>query len=81
MVRVLKHGRAPELAIQEARRKHCDVCASFESTSLGKLHEVSEMFEHRVSRHSFPDDYTTVVGNDGTGSETSISRRLAAVDT
>ena len=27
MVRVLKHGRASELAIQEARRMHCDVCA------------------------------------------------------
>ena len=27
MVRVSKHGRASELAIQEARRRHCDVCA------------------------------------------------------
>ena len=27
MVRVLKHGRASELAIQEARRMHCDICA------------------------------------------------------
>ena len=27
MGRVLKHGRASELAIQEARRMHCDVCA------------------------------------------------------
>ena len=27
MVRVLKHGRASELAIQEARRMRCDVCA------------------------------------------------------
>ena len=27
MVRVLKHGRASELAIQEARRTRCDVCA------------------------------------------------------
>ena len=27
MVRVLKHGRSSELAIQEARRMHCDVCA------------------------------------------------------
>ena len=27
MVRVLKHGRASELAIQEARRMYCDVCA------------------------------------------------------
>ena len=26
MVRVLKHGRASELAIQEARRMHCDIC-------------------------------------------------------
>ena len=27
MVRVLKHGRASGLAIQEARRMHCDTCA------------------------------------------------------
>ena len=27
MVRVLKHGRASELAIQEARRMHCDISA------------------------------------------------------
>ena len=27
MVSVLKHGRASELAIQEARRMRCDVCA------------------------------------------------------
>ena len=27
MVRVLEHGRASELAIQDARRIHCDVCA------------------------------------------------------
>ena len=27
MVRVLKHGRASELAIQDARRTHCDICA------------------------------------------------------
>ena len=27
MVHVLQHGRASELAIQEARRMHCDVCA------------------------------------------------------
>ena len=27
MVRVLKHGLASELAIQEARRMHCDICA------------------------------------------------------
>ena len=27
MVRVLNHGRASELAMQEARRMHCDVCA------------------------------------------------------
>ena len=27
MVRVLKHGRASELAIQETRRMHCDVQA------------------------------------------------------
>ena len=27
MVRALKHGRASVLAIQEARRMHCDVCA------------------------------------------------------
>ena len=27
MVRVLKHGRASELATQEARRMHCDICA------------------------------------------------------
>ena len=26
MVRVLKHGRASELAVQEARRMHCDIC-------------------------------------------------------
>ena len=27
LIRVLKHGRASELAIQEARRMRCDVCA------------------------------------------------------
>ena len=27
MLRVLKHGRESELAIQRARRMHCDVCA------------------------------------------------------
>ena len=27
MVRVLKHGRASELAVQDARRMHCDICA------------------------------------------------------
>ena len=27
MVRVLKDGRASELAIREARRMHCDICA------------------------------------------------------
>ena len=27
MIRVLKHGRASELAIQETRRMHCDMCA------------------------------------------------------
>ena len=103
MVRVLKHGRASELAIQKERRMHCCVCAEnvqpkllrqaiprlqrtarfghFEFTSLGRFHKISEMLEHRVSRHSFPDDRTTVVGYDGSGSETSIPRRLAAVGT
>ena len=27
LIRVLKHGRASELAIQEARRMRCDVCS------------------------------------------------------
>ena len=27
MVRVLKHGRAPEQALQESRGMHCDICA------------------------------------------------------
>ena len=34
MVRVLKHGRASELAIQEARRMHCDVCAEYVQPKL-----------------------------------------------
>ena len=89
MVRVLKHGRASKLAIQEARRMRCDVCAENDETKasptgdpsssagLGRLHKICEMSEHRVPRYSFPDDYTTLVGNDCPGSETSIPRRWA----
>ena len=40
-----------------------------------------KMFEHRVPRNSFPDDHAAVVGYDGSGPETSISRRLAAMGT
>ena len=32
LIRVLKHGRASELAIQEARRMRCDACAENVST-------------------------------------------------
>ena len=97
LMRVLEHGRASKLAIQGARRMHCDVCAENVQPKLPRpaiprqdilslphwerFHKISEMFEHRVPRHSFPDDQTTVVGHDGSRSETSISRRLAAVGT
>ena len=36
--------------------------------------KIRKMFEHRVPRNSFPDDHTTVVGYDGSGPETKISR-------
>ena len=105
MVRVLKHGRASELAIQEARRMHCDICAEnvqpklprstiprqvleftcrpgyFEFASPERCIEIGEMFEYRVSWNSVSDDHSTVVGDDDSGCETCVSKRLAVVGT
>ena len=93
MVRVLKHGRGdvcagnvqPKLPRPAIPRQVPDfnerLGLDIFSLPHWKVHKINEMFEHRVSRHSFPDDYTTVVGHDGSGSETSLPRRLAAVGT
>ena len=43
--------------------------------------KIRKMFEHRVSRDSILDDRTVVVGYDGLGPETSVPRRLTAMDT
>ena len=107
MVRVLKHGRASELANQEARRMHCDICAENVQPKLPRPAIPRQVldFNERVGLdilslplwgdatrsvkclnivcpwNSVPDDHSAVVGNDGSGDETCVPRRLAAVGT
>ena len=46
-----------------------------EFTPLGRFHKICEMSEHCVLRYPDSDDHTALVGNDCTGSATSLPRR------